>query len=74
MPATLDRKALRKLSPAERLDLMERIWETLVEDDAIVVSEATMLEMKRRADELAAHPERAVSHDDMMARLARIKR
>lgn len=69
MAQTIDMEAIRKLSHAERLALMMQIWETLVDDDDVPISDAVLDEMERRAAELDADPSKAISHDEMMRRL-----
>lgn len=70
MVQKLDMEAIRKLSMEQRLTLMDRIWESLVDDDADVpIAPADLAEMRRRADELRKHPEIGISHDEMMKRL-----
>ena len=70
MASATDTNSLRKLSVEQRLELMDRIWATLVEEDAdLPVDPEVLAEMRRRADELRAHPERGISHEEMMKRL-----
>jgi putative addiction module component (TIGR02574 family) len=69
-----DTDAIRRLSVQQRLELMDRIWETLVDEDAdLPVPPEVLAEMRRRADELRAHPERGISHEEMMQRLRSLK-
>lgn len=69
MAQTVDMDAIRKLSHAERIALMMQIWETLVDDDDVPISDAVLDEMERRAAELDVDPSKAISHDEMMRRL-----
>jgi len=67
MAQAIDMEAIRKLTPAQRIALIEQIWDTLAEEDAEVpVSEAAMAEMERRAKELRENPESGVSHDEVV--------
>jgi putative addiction module component (TIGR02574 family) len=62
------------MSVVERLNLIDLIWETLENEDAgLRVSPEDMKEMRRRAAELDAHPEKGISHEEMMRRLRNIK-
>jgi putative addiction module component (TIGR02574 family) len=74
MPPTIDMDAIRKLSHAERLALIAKIWDTLAEEDAnIPISDAVMDEMERRAAEMDANPSMGISHDEMMKRLRSLR-
>jgi putative addiction module component (TIGR02574 family) len=42
---------IERLSPAERLDLIERLWDSLSEDD-VPVTDAQHRELERRLDAL----------------------
>lgn len=42
---------IERLSPAERLDLIERLWDSLSEDD-VPVTDAQRRELERRLDAL----------------------
>lgn len=74
MAQAIDMEAIRKLTPAQRIALIEQIWDTLAEEDAEVpVSQAAMAEMERRLAELDADPSKAISYDEMMKRLAQLR-
>lgn len=67
MPQTIGIDAIRKLSNAEPLALIDSIWESLYEEDAnIPISKAAMAEMERRAKELRENPESGLSHDEVI--------
>jgi putative addiction module component (TIGR02574 family) len=67
MTPTIDMDTIRKLSVADRLKLIDAIWETLADKDAdIPVSAPAKAEMERRARELRENPESALSHDEVM--------
>ncbi len=75
MAQAIDMEAIRKLTPAQRIALIEQIWDTLAEEDAEVpVSEAAMAEMERRARELASDPSKAASQDEVKRRLRELRR
>ena len=73
MTEAMKTEDLRRLTVEQRLDLMDRIWDTLVDDDAeITVPPEVIDEMQRRAQELRDHPERGISHEEMMKRLRKL--
>jgi putative addiction module component (TIGR02574 family) len=60
---------LLKLSPAERIQLAQDLWDSLTEDEAPALTPEQLEELERR---LAAHdenPAAAVPHDQVRARL-----
>jgi putative addiction module component (TIGR02574 family) len=69
MAQTIDIEAIRKLTVAERVALIDRIRETLIDDDALPLPDALLDEMERRAAELDADPSKAIPHEEMMKRL-----
>lgn len=70
MAQTIDIKAVRKLSVKQRLKLVDAIWESFVDEDSDVpLPDATISEIRRRREEMRKHPERAISHEEMMKRL-----
>ena len=74
MSSVLAKQDIKKLTVNQRLRLIALIWDTLDNEKTDVpVSEQTLVEMERRAAELEAHPERAISHQEMKARLRRLK-
>ncbi|MFO1253103.1 MAG: addiction module protein [Inhella sp.] len=62
---------LRALSLAERLQLVEDVWDSIVEDSAgeLPVSEAQREELRRRLAAHEAHPEQAVPWEQVRAAL-----
>lgn len=74
MAQLVDRKSIRMLSVAQRIELMDLIWETIVDDDAEVpVSKRDLAEMHRRRAELLADPSKGVSHAEMKKKLRGLK-
>lgn len=72
MATTLDIKKIRKLSVDERLELIDTIWKTLKSE--FKDSKEVLDEMDRRAEELEAHPELALSHQEFTSRLKKLMR
>lgn len=73
MTQVVDMDAVRKLSYAERIALIEQIVATIIEDDVdCSVSEEVFAEMERRAAELDKDPSIAIPHDEMMERLRKL--
>ncbi len=71
---------LMQLSPAERLDLAEKLWESVdpndpaVTDDVWSPTEEQMREVERRIAEHERDPSRAIPWEEVRARLwARFK-
>lgn len=60
---------IRDLPVAQRLDLVERIWESIVEDGEFTLSDAQQVELDRRLAARAAQPNRGSSWDAVKARL-----
>ena len=66
----LDMDAIRKLSVPERLALVERIWDSISEDpDGLPISEAQLVEARRRLADHDADPSTAVPWTEAQARL-----
>ena len=66
----LDMDAIRKLSVAERLALVEDIWGTISHDpEAVPVSEAQLAEARRRLAEHDADPASAIVWEEAEGRL-----
>ena len=58
------------LTPDERLDLLERLWDSLSSDpDALPLTDAQREELDRRLDELDREGPVGISADEMLARL-----
>lgn len=71
---------LMQLSPAERLDIAEKLWESVdpndpnIVDDLAPLTEEQMAEIDRRIAEHERDPSSAIPWEDVRARLwARIK-
>jgi len=61
---------IRKLSVAERLELVEDVWDSIaVEGDAIPVPESHRQELARRRQEHRDHPEDVVPWEEVRAQL-----
>jgi putative addiction module component (TIGR02574 family) len=68
------RKEIRSLSVADRLQLLEEIWDSLVETpEAVPVTDAQRKELERRRRAHARNPEAAKSWAEVRARLRRRK-
>lgn len=73
MAQAIDMEAIRKLTPAQRIALIEQIWDTLAEENAVPVSKAVLDEMERRLAKFDADPSKGISHDEMMRRLRELR-
>ena len=60
---------LLELSPAERLDLIGDLWDSLDESELPPLTKDQIEEMERRLAEHRAHPEQALSWDEVRAEL-----
>jgi putative addiction module component (TIGR02574 family) len=68
------RKEIRSLSVADRLRLLEEIWDSLVETpEAVPVTEAQRKELERRRRAHARNPSAAKPWAEVRARLRRRK-
>lgn len=71
------RKELFELSTAERLELVEELWDSIAAestDDPFPLTAAQREELDRRARKLDEHPERARPWDEVRKRLWARKR
>jgi putative addiction module component (TIGR02574 family) len=71
------REELLKLSAAERLELVEELWDSIAderENELFPLSEARREELDRRIRELDEHPERARPWEEVRERLWARKR
>lgn len=69
-----DLNALRRLSIAERLELIGALWGSVVDeapDEAFPVTPELVAELERRWAEYRAHPETARPWDEVRANLLR---
>lgn len=75
MPATLEELGIDRMTVAERLALVSRIWDTLTDPVADLPTPAQADELDRRADDDAANPDDVVPWEqvkaDALARFAR---
>ena len=62
---------IRDLAPADKLRLVERIWDDLAaEGGPLPLPEWAVNEAIRRRDEMVADPELGVSHDELWKRIS----
>jgi putative addiction module component (TIGR02574 family) len=75
MPQSIDVEAVRKLSAAERLKLIDAIWDSFFTEDLAEapLSKQQKEQIRRRDAELDANPESAVSLAEMRAKLKAVK-
>ena len=66
------REELSRLSVAERLELVQELWDSIAdacEREPFPLTDAQREEMERRIRELDEHPDRAISWDEARERL-----
>jgi len=66
------REELFKLSTAERMELVEELWDSIAaecEDEPFPLTDAQRRELDRRVKELDEHPERARPWEEVRKRL-----
>ncbi|HZO31028.1 MAG TPA: addiction module protein [Chloroflexota bacterium] len=69
---TVSSDEVQKLSVAERLELIEILWDSIAEDpDALPLTEAQRLEIDRRLDSYARRKPELRSWNEVRARLER---
>ncbi|MCR9296821.1 MAG: addiction module protein [bacterium] len=62
--------SIRDLAPAEKLRLVEQIWDDLAAEDApIPLPDWALTEAARRRDEMLADPELGATHDEVWKRI-----
>ena len=62
--------AIRNLGPAEKLRLVEQIWDDLAAQEApLPMPDWALTEATRRRDELLADPNLGSSHDEVWKRI-----
>ncbi|MBV6516059.1 MAG: hypothetical protein HPKKFMNG_01720 [Planctomycetes bacterium] len=64
----IDLKTIRKLSVQERLDLVERIWES-IDAEAQPFTDSQWTEIQRRLQHYRANRKSALSYDQIKAKL-----
>jgi putative addiction module component (TIGR02574 family) len=70
--SVLSPERIRELSPAERIELIERLWESFVEaPDALPVTEEQRAELRRRLAEHERDPDAAKPWSEVRAELER---
>ena len=71
----MDISELRSLSIDEKIEIIGKLWDDVVDSDApIVFSPAVIAEIDRRRAELAADPSIAIDRDEMWRRVNEIRR
>lgn len=65
----IDREAILELTPAERLALIDMIWDTLDDDDIPLLTEREMAILDERLEEHRRNPDSAVPWEEVRARL-----
>ncbi len=62
--------AIRDVAPAEKLRLVERIWDDLASQDAaILLPDWAVSEAARRRHEMLTDPELGATHDEVWKRI-----
>ena len=70
--SVLPPERIRELSPAERIELIEQLWESFVEDpDSLPVTEEQRAELRRRLAEHEQDPDAAKPWSEVRADLER---
>lgn len=70
MSATLKALGLDKLSPADRLDLLGELWDSIAaEPDQVPVTDAQKQDLDRRIAAIDANPTAGSSWEEVKARL-----
>jgi putative addiction module component (TIGR02574 family) len=68
MAITLEALRIDRLSVEERIDLVQKIWDSIAEDSGIIpLSEAQRRELELRADEDDANPDDVVPWEQVKA-------
>jgi putative addiction module component (TIGR02574 family) len=62
-------RELLQLTPEERLNLAEELWDSLAEEELPPLTEAQKRELDRRMTEHKKNPERAAPWEEVRARL-----
>jgi putative addiction module component (TIGR02574 family) len=61
---------LMKLTPAERVDLVQDLWDSIAQQDMPPLSAEEMDELKRRLEEHRRDPSTAITWEELKTRLA----
>ncbi len=67
-PMSIDLKTIRKLSVQERLELVERIWES-IDQEAATFTDNQWNEIQKRLQHYRDNPKSALSYDQIKAKL-----
>ena len=62
-------KELLELSPAERIELAEDLWDSIEPEEMPPLTAEQMQEIERRYTELVQHPDRGSRWEDVKTRL-----
>jgi len=69
---TLSPERIRDLTPAERIELIELLWDSFIEDpDSVPVTEEQRVELRRRLAEHERDPDAAKPWSEVRAELER---
>lgn len=71
MPNTVDIDTVGSLSVQQRLELIEKIWETF-DRDSMPFTQEQRREIQRRLDHYRRHPETARTYEQIKAKLERL--
>jgi putative addiction module component (TIGR02574 family) len=61
---------LMKLTPAERIDLVQDLWDTIAQEDLPPLSDEEMDELERCLEEHRRDPSTAITWEELKAQLA----
>ena len=68
MPSTIESLGIDRLPVAERIELVQRIWDSIaVDPDRLPLTESQRQELERRADDDDANPDDAVPWEQVKA-------
>ena len=66
---TISRDDILKLTVAERLDLIDTIWDSITDDADLLLTDAKRREIDRRLDQYAVNPPSLSSWEEVRARI-----
>lgn len=70
---SIDLENLRKLPVADKLRIVEELWDDIsTADEPLVLHDWHKQEMRRRAQELEANPDRAITRDELWRRVDKL--